>query len=49
MQQSTPNYILLANCSQNVLRESQGIPEQFPGDPWIHFVKATLKFIYSLN
>ena len=32
-----------------MLRESQGIREQFPGEPWIHFVKATLKFAYFLN
>jgi len=32
-----------------VLRRSQGIREQFPGDPWIHFCNGSLKFTYFLN
>jgi len=34
-------------CVADVL--FQAIRDQFPGDPWIHLVMATLKFTYFFN
>jgi hypothetical protein len=40
--------MLYTSNSQSVLRVSQGIGDQFPGDPWIQFRKGHIE-IFLFN